>query len=89
MSDFDDIAIITSSRTKLTAITTLTFLIFPLMKTLSFSAFSALHPVDYDAFVVLVSSRPNPSDVVFAMVMALFCLFLENSSNSTIIAVFA
>ena len=28
----------------------------------------------YALFVVLVSSRPNPGDVVFVMVMTLFCL---------------
>ena len=58
------------------------------MKSLPFSAFVALSHVEYDTFVVLVSSQPNLSDVVFAMVMALFCFLLENSSN-ILIAVFA
>ena len=59
------------------------------MKSLPLSAFVALCHIEYDAFVVLVSLQPNPSDFYFAiMVMALLCFFSENSSNITI-AVFA
>ena len=52
------------------------------MKLLPFSAFVALSHVEYDTFVVLVSSQPNLSNVVFAMVrwscfdcFAAFCCY--------------